>query len=162
MPFDLIHVLRFFHLFFAFTYVGALVVIEWNAGAARRSASWRDRALLFQIMFMSTTLAGLGGLLVAGIAGNVLATMLGYRMATDLWLRWANGIWLIATILMAAVNVPGAGSLARMARQMSEADAGSAPPAAWGSRFTRWRIANVAQSLLYLGLLVLMVFRWRG
>lgn len=162
MHFDLLHFLRFFHLFFAFAYVGALVVVEWNAGAARRSTSWRDRALLFRIMFTSSTAAGLGGMLIAGILGNVLATALGYRMGVDVWLRWANGVWLIAIVLMAVVNVPGAASLARMSKQMSEADEGTAPPAGWASTFTRWRIANVVQSVLYLALLVLMVFRWRS
>lgn len=162
MSFDVLHLLRFLHLFFAFMYVGALIVVEWNGRSARGAGTWRERALLFRILFASTTVAGLGGLLLLGIVGNVLSVALGYRMADDAWIRWVNGLWVIATVLMAAVNVPGAGSLARMATKMSEAAEGTPPPDAWTRTLTRWRLANVAQSILYLALLVLMVFRWRG
>src|SRR5438067_7211222 len=34
---------RFLHFFFAFSFVGALVVGEWNARAARRTQSWDQR-----------------------------------------------------------------------------------------------------------------------
>lgn len=162
MTFDALLLLRFFHLFFAFTYVGGLVVTEWNSRAARRSFDWRERALLFQIMFTSSTVAGLGGLLLTGILGNVMSTMLGYRMAEDAWIRWVNGLWVIAVVIMAAVNVPGAASLARMSKQMAEAAAGADPPAGFAPAFLRWRLANIAQSALYLAMLALMVFRWRG
>jgi len=162
MSFDVLHVLRFLHLFFAFVYVGSLVVVEWNSRAARTAGSWRERALLFRILFMSATVAGLGGLLLLGIVGNVLSVSIGYRMAEDSWIRWVNGLWIVAVILMAAVSVPSAGALSRMATKMSEAPEGTAAPDAWGSTLARWRIGNVVQSLLYVALLVLMVFRWTG
>jgi hypothetical protein len=45
---------------------------------------------------------------------------------------------------------------------MSESETGTEPPAAFAKTFLRWRLANVAQSILYAAMLVLMVFRWRG
>lgn len=162
MSFDVPHLLRFLHLFFAFTYVGALVVVEWNSRAARTARSWREKALVFKVLFTSTTVAGLGGLLLLGIVGNVLSVTLGYRMATDVWLRWANGLWVVAVVLMVAITVPGVGALSRMASKMAEAPEGTAAPDAWAGTLTRWRIGNVLQSALYLALLVLMVFRWRS
>jgi uncharacterized membrane protein len=162
MPFDAVLVLRFLHLFFAFTFVGSLVVTEWNSRAARRSFDWGERALLFRIIFTSSTIAGLGGLLLLGVIGNVLSTMLGYRMGADAWIRWVNGLWLIAVLLMAVINVPGVASLARMSKQMAAAGADAEPPAKFAATFLRWRLANVAQSALYVAMLALMVLRWRG
>jgi len=162
MPFDWSLALRFLHLFFAFTYVGSLIVAEWNSRAARTSNDWRERALLFRIVFTSTNVAGLGGLLMLGILGNVLSVMLGYRMGADAWIRWVNGLWLVAVLVMAFVNIPGGAALARIARQTAEAGEGAAPPAEFASTFLRWRLANVAQSILYMALLALMVFRWKG
>jgi len=162
MSFDVLHLLRFVHLFFAFVYVGSLVVVEWNSRAARTAGTWRERALLFRILFMSTTVAGLGGLLLLGIVGNVLSVAIGYRMGEDGWIRWVNGLWIVAVVLMATISVPGAGALSRMAAKMSEAPEGTAAPEAWAGTVTRWRIGNVVQSLIYLALLVLMVFRWTG
>jgi hypothetical protein len=83
-------------------------------------------------------------------------------MAADVWIRWVNGLWLIAVVFMAVITVPGAASLARLSKQMSEAGAGAEPPAAFAKTFLRWRLANVAQSVLYAAMLALMVFRWRG
>jgi hypothetical protein len=162
MTFDWLLAARFLHLFFAFSYVGNMMVIEWNARSARRSSDWRERALLFKIMFTSSTVAGLGGLLLLGVLGNVLSVALGYRMATDAWIRWVNALWLIAMVLMALITIPGAASLARISKLMSESETGTEPPAAFAKTFLRWRLANVAQSILYAAMLVLMVFRWRG
>jgi hypothetical protein len=88
--------------------------------------------------------------------------MLGYRMALDTWMRWVNGIWIAAVLLMVIVNVPSAAALARLARQAAEAGDQSEAPAGFAATFLRWRIANIIQSVLYLALLALMVFRWRG
>lgn len=161
MPFDAVLLLRFFHLFFAFTYVGALVVAEWNGRAARRSADWRERAALHRVTFMSLTVAGIGGLLLLGVIGNVLSTMLGYRMGADTWMRWVNGLWVAAVLVMLLLSVPAAGALARLAKQA--ADSGTQDtPTGYAATLTRWRIAGLVQSALYLALLALMVFRWRG
>jgi hypothetical protein len=162
MSFDPLLLLRFFHLLFAFAYVSGLALADWNSGAALRARTWRERATLLRVNFIATTVIGLGGLLLLGIAGNVLSVSLGYRMGADAWMRWVNGLWVLATVLLAAVSVPAAGTLARMATKMSEAAEGTAAPDAWAGTLTRWRIARVAQNLLFLALLVLMVFRWRG
>lgn len=162
MPFDWVLVLKFFHLLFAFLYVSSLALADWNAAAARRAGTWRERATLFRTTFNATTVTGLGGLLMLGILGNVLSVALGYRMGADAWMQWVNGLWVLATVLMAAVNVPTAGALARMATKMSEAAEGTPQPDRWAGALTRWRLARTAQNVLFLALLVLMVFRWRG
>lgn len=162
MPFDWLLVIRFFHLLFAFLYVSSLALADWNAGAARRAGTWRERATLFRTTFNATTVTGLGGLLLLGIIGNVLSVALGYHMGADAWMKWVNGLWVLAVVLMAALSVPTAGALARMSTKMSEATEGTPAPDAWAGAVARWRIARMAQNLLFLALLVLMVLRWRG
>lgn len=162
MPFNGILVLKFFHLLFAFLYVSSLALADINSAAAQRATTWRERATLFRATFTATAATGLGGLLLLGILGNVLSVMLGYRMGADAWMQWVNGLWVLAVVLMIALSVPAAGALSRMSTKMSEAAEGTAPPAAWATTLTRWRIARIAQNLLFLALLVLMVFRWRG
>jgi hypothetical protein len=162
MSFDALSLLRFVHLLFAFAYAGSLVIADWNGRAARNARGWDTRAALFDVAFHATTIAGLGGLLVLGLVGNMLSVALGYRMASDTWMHWVNGLWVLAVVVMAAVNVPATAALARLAKQMRDAPAGAETPSAFSSALLRWRLARMAQNLLFLAMLVLMVFRWRG
>jgi uncharacterized membrane protein len=153
--------LRFLHLFFSFIYVGSLVLVEWNGREARRNNDWGTRAVLFRLMYVSSLTAGMGGLILTGAFGNMLAVFSGYDMAHTPWLHAANGLWLLAGLILGFVGIPGAASLARIAREMAAAAEPRKEPLREYSRvLTRWRIGNVAQSVLYVVLLMVMVFRW--
>jgi hypothetical protein len=147
----------FLHLFFGFSFVGSLVVADWNGRAARAAQDWGLRAALLEIVARSSRVAGLGSLLLLGVFGNLWSGALGYRMATDSWLHWVNGVWLFAVLLMALVAVPQANRLLRAAR----AGARGEPANDYQQALGRWRLAQVGLSIAYLALLALMVFRWR-
>jgi hypothetical protein len=149
---------KLLHFFFAFSFVGSLVVAEWNGRAARATQDWGQRALLFHIVHLSSRVAGLGSLILTGVFGNLASLRLGYSMASDTWMRWVNGLWLAAVVLMALVVLPSAGRLATTARLA----AGGGSAEGFERALARWRFGNVLQSLLYLALLALMVFRWRS
>jgi hypothetical protein len=146
------------HLFFAFGFVGTLVLSDWNARAARATTDWDRRGLLFEIVSRATRTAGTGALLLTGLAGNFLAVRLGYRMSQDHWLQWVNALWLAAVLVQFLVCLPSVRRLVEIARAAAE----GGPPVSWDRTLGRWRIGNALLSLLYLGLLGLMVFRWRG
>lgn len=146
------------HLFFAFGFVGTLVLADWNSRAARATTDWGRRALLFDIVGRAARLAGAGTLILTGLAGNLLAVELGYRMSSDPWLRWVNGLWLAALAAQFAICLPAVRRIEEIARSA----AGGGDGAGWDSALKRWRLGNALLSLLYLGLLGLMVFRWRG
>jgi hypothetical protein len=148
---------RLLHFFFAFGFVGTLVVCDWNSRAARATEDWRQRALLWDIVRRASG-AGLGALIALGVLGNLLSAMMGYRMSADGWPRWVNGLWLVAVIAQGVIVAPGAGRLAGLAK--AAADGG--PAEAYAGALKRWRLANLAQSVLYLALLVLMTFHWRS
>ena len=143
-----------FHLFTAFSFVGSLLVAEWTGRSARATADWGQRALLFQIAVRAGRTAGFIPLVLTGVFGNVASVGLGYHMATDAWLRWANGLWLAAVLVMALMSLPAAHKLAVMAR----AATGDGEPPGYAGFLSRWRLANVLLSLLYLALLVVMVY----
>jgi hypothetical protein len=149
---------RVLHLFFAFSFVGTLVVADWNGRAARATQDWAQRSLLWGIVSNSAGIGGLGSLIVLGVLGNLLSVVTGYHMATDTWLRWANGLWLVAILVMAVAALPSVARLASLAR----AAAGGGSSEGYDAALRRWRIANIALSLLYLAALVLMVFRWKS
>jgi hypothetical protein len=94
---------------------------------------------------------------MAGVFGNLWLLPLGYRMSSDLWPKLANGVWLATVVVLAFVALPAATRLTRIA----EAAVAGNPPDGWESTLGRFRVANVALSVLYLGLLALMVFHWR-
>jgi hypothetical protein len=146
------------HLFFAFSFVGTLVVADWNSRAARATEDWGRRAVLFDIIARSSRIAGFGSLLMLGVFGNLLAVRLDYRMAADAWLRWTNGLWLAAVLIMLTVCLPGANRLVSLARAAVGGGAAEGYPAA----MARWRIGNAVLSVLYVALLALMVFRWKS
>jgi hypothetical protein len=149
---------KLLHLFFAFSFVGSLIVAEWNGRMARATQNWEHRALLYQIIHLSSRVAGLGALIMVGIFGNVTLVALGYSMASESWPRVVNGIWLLAVLVMALVNVPYSRRLAAISRVA----AGGGTAEGYESALARWRFANVVQSVLYLVLLTIMVFRWRS
>jgi Na+/melibiose symporter-like transporter len=146
------------HLFFAFSFVGSLVVAEWNGRAARMSQDWSQRALLFGIVQLSSRVAGFGALILTGLLGNLVAMRAGYRMPADVWMRWVNGLWIAAVLVMILLVLPNAGRLASISR--SAAEGGSSD--GFASALARWRFGNLLQSVLYLSLLALMVFHWRS
>jgi hypothetical protein len=156
MPFP--GVWKLLHLFFAFSFVGSLVVAEWNGRAARMSRDWSQRAVLFEIIRLSSRVAGFGALFLTGVFGNLVSVAAGYKMAVDRWLWCVNGLWIVAMLVMALVLLP---SVARLSK-ISQAAARGGSSDGYESALARWRIGNVAQSVLYLGLLALMVFRWRS
>jgi hypothetical protein len=149
---------QWLHLLFAISWVGGLMVAEWNGRAARATQSWSERATMFQIVHLSTRGAAAGSLFLAGILGQASATTLGFSMAHDRWMWWVTGLWVLALAGMLLMNVPLSARLTSIARL----GAGGAPTTGWESTLARWRFANVIQSLLYLALLALMVLRWRS
>jgi hypothetical protein len=148
---------RLLHYFFSFAFVGTLVVCDWNSRAARTTQDWSQRALLWDIVRRATAM-GLGTLFVLGMLGNLLSNILGYRMATDSWLRWVNGLWVAALFTQGAIVMAGARRLAGVAR----AAAGGGEAAGYDSALKRWRLGNLAQSILYIALLALMAFHWKA
>lgn len=149
---------KFLHLFFSFSFVGTLVLADWNGRALRASRDWAQRALLLEIIHLSTRTAGLGSLVLLGLFGNLVSMNVGYKMATDVWLRWVNGLWLLAVLLTGFWNLP---ALTRM-RSLAKAATGTQEVPEFDAGMRRWRLGNAVLSLLYLALLVLMVFRWRS
>ena len=154
---DLASIWRFLHFFFSFGFVGTLVVAEWNGRAARATDDWGQRAVLFRVIHLSTRVAGLGALVLLGVFGHLNAVALGYRMGASSWLQWVTGLWMAAIAVMAFLVLPAA---ARLAATASVA-AGGGEPVGYAATLGRWRLGNVAMSLLYLALLALMVLRWR-
>ncbi len=146
------------HLLFAFSYVGSLTLAEWNSRAARRTQSWPERARLFEIIHVSSRVAGAGALFATGLLGHAAANAAGYRMGEDRWMMVVTGVWLLALAGMFLLNLPLSARLAAIAREA----AGSGSSDGWASALARWRFANVLQSLLYLVMLGLMVFPWRS
>src|SRR4051812_14420195 len=89
-------ILELLYLFFAFSFVGALVVAEWNGRAARATTVWPHRAVLFRIVFLATRTAALGSLVLLGLVGHALAAARGWRMGADAWLVWVTVLWVVA------------------------------------------------------------------
>ncbi|HYM80341.1 MAG TPA: hypothetical protein VEY91_02895 [Candidatus Limnocylindria bacterium] len=156
MPLD--NIWQLLHLFFAFSFVGSLVLSDWNGRAARATSDWGQRVLLLDILHLSSRTAGLGSLVLLGVFGNLLSVRLGYRMASDDWIRWVNALWLLALLVMAFVSLP---ALSAARQQAKQSLAGGEAPA-FDRLMRRWRLGNALLSLLYLALLILMVFRWRS
>jgi len=146
------------HLFFAFGFVGTLVVAEWNGRAARATTDWSQRALLYRIVLLATRGAGLGSLVVLGLAGHALAASRGWRMGADPWLMWVTGLWLLALADLLLLVLPSASRLA----SVSAAAVGGGATDGFDRTLGRWRVGNVLLSALYLTLLILMVLRWHS
>ena len=48
---------KLLHLFFSFSFVGTLMVADWNGRAARATSDWGQRALLLDICRISSGVA---------------------------------------------------------------------------------------------------------
>lgn len=147
----------FLHLFFAFSFVGGLVVAEWNGRMARTVSDWPQRAILFSIVHRSTRLTGIGALLLVGLFGHLWAVPLAWKMGTERWMQVSTTVWLALLLLMALVITPAAGRLEAIAREAAAGGSGEG----WDRALARWRLGNALASGLYLAMLALMVFRWR-
>jgi len=150
--------MEFLHLFFAFSYVGSMVVAEWNGRAARATDDWGQRAVLYENIWLSSRAIGFASLIMVGIFGNLGAHRLGYSMASDRWFQAVNGLWLLSVAGMLVLTLPHAGKLAKL----SKLAAGGGEATGFASASARWRFGNVVQSLLYLTMLVLMVWHWKS
>ena len=142
------------HLLFAFSFVGALTIAEWNGRAARATGDWGRRAALWGVVRGTMQMLGLGALVLLGILGNLLAATLGLPMG-GLWMRVANGLWLIGILIHLLVALPATGRLVAAC----EAAAGGKPGEGYAAALTRWRFANVFLSIFYVLMLALMVLR---
>jgi hypothetical protein len=149
---------RFLHLFFAFSYVGLLMLSERNGRAVLATNDWGQRALLLQVVQLSTRVAGLGGFIILGVFGNLLAMKSGYRMAADRWLMVVNTLWIANLVVLMFFTSPHIAQLSRIATAAARGEASEG----WAMALGRWRFGNVVLSFLYVAFLALMVFRWRG
>ena len=152
------HVWTLLHLFFAFAFVGTLVLADWNGRAARATDDWGRRSLLLGIVGRASRMAGAGTLVLTGLVGNLLSANLGYRMSVGSWLRWVNALWLLALIAQFAICLPAVRRIETIARS----GAGGGTTEGWEPALRNWRLGNALLSVLYLALLILMVFRWKG
>jgi hypothetical protein len=147
----------FLHLFFAFSYVGSLVVADWNGRAARRSTDWAQRSLLWDIVRRSGLVGGLGSLALLGVFGNLAARGAGVQMSSP-WMMIVNGLWVVGMLLTGFAGVPAARRLTALSAAV--AAGGTAPD--YDRVLKVWRWANVVQSVFYLTMLALMVYHPGG
>jgi hypothetical protein len=152
---------RFLHLFFAFGFVGALTVAEWNSRAARATNDWGRRAMLWSVVRVTTQTLGVGGLVVLGILGNLLAASLALPMGSA-WIGAVNGLWLVALLLLLFLSRPAVARLVatcEAAARTSTPDETAAAAGQYRATLARWRTANVLLSIFYMVMLALMVLR---
>ncbi len=148
---------RFLHLLFAFSFVGAVTIAEWNGRQARATPDWGRRAALWGVVRHTTLVLGLGGLVLLGLVGNLLAVAMGLSMGGR-WMGIVNGLWLVGVALYLFVALPTIRTLAALA---DKAAAGSAEgvPEGYAATLVRWRLAYVLLGIFYVAMLALMVLR---
>lgn len=151
---------KYLHVLFAFVYVAALMAAHWNALAARRAASWSERAVLFELNRRLSMMFALPALIGLGMVGQMLAMQLGYRMASERSFQVANGLWVISLLLLVALDMPLTGRLAAQARSAANGNA-TGEPVGYTGVLDRWRIGNAVQLLVYLVTLWVMVSPWK-
>ena len=164
----LVYLWRFLHLLFAFSFVGALIIAEWNGRAARATEDWSRRAALWGVVRLTTQVLGLGALLLAGILGNLLAVSIGLPMGNP-WMSAVNALWLVGILLYLLVALPNSRRLVSACEAAAHDRAGDAPAphpeshpgstAEYAATLARWRIANLLLSVFFVLMLVLMVLR---
>jgi hypothetical protein len=145
---------RFVHLLFAFSFVGALTLGEWNGRAARATGDWDRRAALWGVVLGTQQVLGLGALVLLGILGNLLAVALGLPMG-GIWMRVVNGLWLVGILVHLFVALPAARRLVAACQPVAE----GAPGLGYAAALARWRLASVLLSVFYVLMLALMVLR---
>ena len=153
-------IVEYLHLLLAFVFVAAVMAAHWNTIAARRTASWAERAVLFELNRRLSVVFSLPALIGTGVAGNVLAMMLGYRMSDTRLLQVVTALWLLIVIVALALDVPLSARLATLARTAANAGT-SAEPVEWAGALRRWRTGSLVQLVLFLALLWFMVAAWR-
>ncbi len=161
---------RFLHLLFGFSFVGALILAEWNGRAARTTTDWSRRAALWGVVRATTQVLGLGALLLLGIIGNLLAVAMGLPLA-GAWMRMVNGLWLVGLLLYLLVALPVSRQLVSTceaaAREpadvpgsgAAESGAGRSAASGYPAALARWRTANILLSIFFVVMLALMVLR---
>ena len=157
---------RFLHLLFAFSFVGAVTLAEWNGRAARATGDWGRRAALWGVVRATTRVLGLGALVLLGILGNLLGAAMGLPMG-GMWMGLANGLWLVGLLLYVFVALPTVGRLVSICEAVSAKPAGAAaeggsgadPAAGYEATLGRWRIGYVLVGVFYVLMLALMVLR---
>lgn len=159
---DLVTVLRYLHVLFAFAWFAAVFAAHWNTLQARRAKEWPVRATLFAVNRGLSTLVGLPALIGVGLLGNVFAMQMGYRMNDTPLMMASNGLWLALVVVTLALEMPAAGALGALAHASADAAVrgGQGEPGGWARELARWRMANGIQLLLYIVLLALMVAPW--
>ncbi len=130
---------RFLHLLFAFSFVGAITVAEWNGRAARGTPDWSRRAALWAVVGTTTRMLGLGSLVLLGIFGNMLAVSIGLSMG-GAWMRTVNALFLAGILIYVLLALPAARRLVATcaaAADRTEADG------AYAGALRRWRLASM-------------------
>jgi len=145
---------KFVHLLFAFSFVGALTIAEWNGRAARATEDWERRAALWGVVRGTMQMLGLGALVLLGILGNLLAVALGLPMGGP-WMRVVNGLWLLGILVHLFVALPAARRLVAACGSATDATRGEG----YAGALARWRLGNVLLSIFYVLMLALMVLR---
>ncbi len=148
---------RFLHLVFAFSFVGAITIAEWNGRQARVTSDWSRRAALWGVVRQTTRVLGLGALVLLGLLGNLLGVAMGLPMGGR-WMALVNGLWLVGIALYLFVALPTVGRLVTLSDKALAAPA-DGTPAGYDATLARWRLAYVLLGILYVAMLVLMVLR---
>lgn len=146
---------KFLHLFFAFSYVGTLMLADWVGRAARGNKDWAQRALLYDIIRIASSGPGIGSLLALGILGNVLAAPMDHSHRGS-WMMTVNLLWLASVVVAFVLTRPAIAKLA----SISKAAGGGGASDGYDAALSRWRLGNILATVLYLALLAIMVFRW--
>ncbi len=153
----LVYLWRFLHLLFAFSFVGAITIAEWNGRQARTTSDWDRRVALWGVVRQTTRVLGLGALVLLGLLGNLLAVALGLPMGGR-WMGLVNGLWLIGVALYLFVALPTVGQLVTLSEKALAAPADGTPPG-YDATLARWRMAYVLLGIFYVAMLALMVLR---
>ena len=161
---NVLAVVRYLHLLFAFLFAGGLFAAHLNTLAARRAADWAERASRFESNRRLSLFICVPALVVAGVLGQVLAMKLGYRMADTRPFQIANGVWLALLVVTLAVEMPAALRLAGGARAVARAapPQNGTEPVEWGAVLARWSIGNGIQLVLFLVILAVMAVPWHA
>lgn len=146
---------RFLHLLFAFSFVGAITIAEWNGRAARATTDWGRRAALWTVVRTTTQMLGLGSLVLLAVFGNLLAVTMGLPMGSR-WMAIANLLWFAGILVYVLLALPAAKQL------VASCEAGISGPMAaerYPAALRRWRTGLVLIGVFYLAMLALMVLR---
>lgn len=151
---------EYLHILLAFVFVASTLASNWNVLAARRAASWAERASHLELNRRLALIFGLPALIGTGILGNLYAAQLGYRMSESRPLQLVTALWLLSLIVSVVFGVRVSARLAVQARAATGGNGGE--PVDWAAGLARWRVGNAVQLLLFLILLWFMVTPWKA